>query len=102
MWVLQDSNYVSEFMPTTDSTFETGADRAPRNSYERRNAKASKPGSNDKAEGFTELPNVDPQSQRRNGSTVSRIASAASAPHRLLLRLIFGAADRIENLLPKK
>jgi hypothetical protein len=104
LWVLQDPNYVSEFLPSNDSPFETGSDSSPKNENDRRAAKSLKAAANAKAEGFTELPPIDTQNQKRSvaSSAISKIGSAASAPHRLLLRLIFGAADRIENLLPKK
>jgi len=100
---LQDPNYVSEFLPSTDSPFEAGSDSAPKNENGRRTAKNAKTAANAKTEGFSELQPIDTNQKRSVASSaISMIGSAASAPHRLLLRLIFGAADRIENLLPKK
>jgi hypothetical protein len=56
-----------------------------------------------KAEAFDQVSSEE--SKARKQSTISKLASTASAiatsPPRRLLRLIFGAADRIESLLPR-
>jgi hypothetical protein len=104
LWVLQDPSYVSEFITPDEPATDVGTTAKENLPLTLRpEPKTTAGAANPKAEAFDQVSSEESKEPKQ--SKISKLASAASAiatsPPRRLLRLIFGAADRIESLLPR-
>jgi hypothetical protein len=99
IWVLQDRGYVSEFSLPEEETPEPPTSSAPDKGTAKQQRKSNGREALSKADAFDKRSDSE-RDKKRTATEVKRVSSAKK-PALKPLRLIFGAADRIENLLPR-